>query len=51
MPNPLDQGGEPEACMRILVTQFRVQNHVKMKLHNNQVFKVGCNTPPSLIVR
>ena len=35
------------------VTQFRVQNPVKTKLHDNQIlFKVGCNKKPlSLIAR
>ena len=40
------------ARIRVLVTQFRVQNQVKMKLDDKQVLKVGCNKkPPSLIVR
>jgi len=40
------------ACIRIFVTQFRVQNHAKTKLHDKQVLKVGCNKkPPYLISR
>ena len=38
--------------IRIFVTQFTVQNHVKTKLCDKQVLKMGCNKKtPSLIVR
>jgi len=34
----------------ILFTQFRVQNRVKMKLHDKQVFKIVCHKKPLSLV-
>jgi len=40
------------ACIRIFLTQVKVKNRVIMKIHDEQVLKIGCfKKPPSLIVR
>jgi len=36
-------GGEPAARVGIFLTQFRVQNRVKTKLHDQEVLEVACH--------